>query len=286
MVLEKIKPFGYCNGVNVAIKKLSRIIKTNPNNQIHLIGWIVHNKQINEELLLNKNVFLHEGLDKKVIVKKILKKTNNKNKLIFVFSTHGTDPQAIKEVKKYNCQYHNFVCPYIKLIISKIEKAIEKGYKVYFFGKKNHHETLCIKHTYKKVKVYAKKEDVNQDDFYKKYVICQTTANYQNFFATKKWFKNAIFEETICNFCKAKQKQAMQLKTSNSIIVISDKKSNNGLIIFKILKQRNKYVYFLSPNRKTILKIKKTPKIYVFTSSSISQEQANMILKNHLNKLQ
>ena len=68
MVLKKVKPFGYCKGVNFAIQSLHKIIKQFPNKQIHLINLITHNRKTNKELLKNKNVFFHEGKDRKKII--------------------------------------------------------------------------------------------------------------------------------------------------------------------------------------------------------------------------
>lgn len=286
MILKKVEPFGYCKGVNFAIQNLCKIIKQYPKKQIHLIGLITHNKKTNNEFLKNKNVFLHKGKNRKKIIENILKKTKNKDDLVFVLSAHGTDPQAIEFIKKNKCQYYDFVCDYIKLLISKIKNAFSKNYEVYFYGKKDHPETQCIKNTFgKKLKVFWQKSDLKPNNN-KKFVVCQTTTNCRDFIQIKKWFKNAVFENTICGFCKQKQKQACNLKNSkNSIIVISDNKSNNGMILFKMLKANNKFVYLLSPNLTKPIKTKITKKIYVFTSSSVSKQQASVVLKKQFKSL-
>lgn len=286
MVLEKVKPFGYCKGVDFAIKNFHKIMKLYPKKQIHLIGLITHNKKTNNGFLKNKNVFLHEGKDRKKIIENILKKTKNKSSLLFVLSTHGTDPQAIEFIKKNKCQYYDFVCSYIKLLIMKIKHALAKNYEVYFYGKNDHPETKYIKNTFgKKINVFCQKNDLKLNN-YKKFVVCQTTTNYKDFLQIKKWFKNAVFDNTICGFCKQKQKRACNFKNSkNSIVVISDTKSNNGIVLFKMLKTNNKHVYFLQPNLTKPIKIKRTNKIYIFTSSSVSKRQANIVLKKQFKSL-
>lgn len=285
MILEKIQPFGYCNGVNFAIKSLNQIIKNNPNKQIHLIGLVVHNTKTNNEFLKNKNVVLHTQPNHIKIVKDILKKSKNKKILLFILPTHGTDPQVIELIKKNHCQFYDFICGHIKLLISKIKKAFAKGYDVYFYGKQNHPETQCIQKTFAKKNffVFSKKSDLKPNN-HKKFVVCQTTTNCKDFIQIKKWFKNAVFEDTICNFCKLKQKNADCFKNSkNSIVVISDNKSNNGLVLFKMLKTNNKHVFLISPDQKKLVKVKKTNKIHVFTSSSVSKQQANCVLKKQFN---
>lgn len=286
MVLEKVKPFGYCKGVNFAIQSLHKIIKQFPSKQIHLISLITHNRKTNKELLKNKNVFFHEGKDRKKIIENILKKTKNRKNLLFILPAHGTDPQAIKFIKENKCQYYDFTCGYIKFMINKIKNALAENYEVYFYGKNNHPETQCIKDTFgKKLNVFWQKKDLKSNN-HKKFVVCQTTTNYQDFLQIKKWFRNAVFEDTICGFCKQKQKQACNLKNSkNSIIVISDAKSNNGIVLFKLLKTNNKYVYLLPPNLTKPIKIKKTNKIYIFTSSSVSKQQANIVLEKQFKSL-
>lgn len=275
------KPCAFCPGVQRVVKKTLEIIDDYKSSNIYLIGSIVHNSELNNQLLKNKNVKILKNNDRLAAVKSIKGKNN-----VIIFSAHGTDPRAIDYAESQGWKVFDLTCPFVARIMFKIEEAILHGFHVAYFGNKDHVEAIAAKHVGKSnLTIYKTKEDLKKvlDKPYVQ-VVSQTTMNEQEFIATQKWFTPPAiikFSNTICHSSKQRQENALEAKQYDIVFVVSDPKSHNGLSLYNVLKSRQKHVVFVDPLHikltKQILKNKKD--CAIFTSSSVSQEQLDRFVK-------
>ena len=179
------KPCAFCPGVQRVVKKTLEIIDDYKSSNIYLIGSIVHNSELNNQLLKNKNVKILKNDDRLAAVKSIKGKNN-----VIIFSAHGTDPRAIDYAENQGWKVFDLTCPFVARVMFKIEEAILHGFHVAYFGNKNHVEAIAAKHVGKgNLTIYKTKSNLKKvlDKPYVQ-VVSQTTMNEQEFIATQKWF--------------------------------------------------------------------------------------------------
>jgi 4-hydroxy-3-methylbut-2-enyl diphosphate reductase IspH len=81
--VKLLKPYGWCNGVESAFKRMKQIENLHPNYKIYMMGGLVHN-QNSLKLIKSKNIFFIESINQISFLKSI----KNKNSVV-VFPAHG-----------------------------------------------------------------------------------------------------------------------------------------------------------------------------------------------------
>lgn len=288
MNINLVQPCGFCPGAKRVVEKTMKIIADYPSANIYIIGNIVHNTELAKELTKYKNVKILENKnhDRLALVKSIKPGRN-----IVIFSAHGTDPRAIDYADAKGWKVFDLTCPYVFRILSKIHSAILHGYHVAYYGDKNHVEAIAAKaHGGCNLTVYKTEKDLKKVmDMPYVWVMAQSTMKIDDYYATRKWFKEPAiikFSDTICHSSRKRQENVYEIKPYDIVFVISDPKSHNGHSLFEALKERQKRVVFVDPLNikltKQMLKNKKN--CAIFTSSSVSQQQIDRFIKK-LNKL-
>jgi len=289
MKIDLIKPYAFCPGVTNTIDKTLSIIRNNPNKKIYLIGNLVHNKIVCDQLLKFKNVKILDDKSKTrfELVKSI--KTNNN---ILIFSAHGSDPKAIELAKAKGYEVYDLVCPFVNKIINQIQTKIKQGYLIAYYGLENHPEAIAAKcYGGKNLTIYQTSEDLKNVLKHKKVcVVCQTTMDHQAYLNTKKYFNKVeklVFNDLICLSSKTRQANALNCKKYDIVFVVSDKTSHNGLSLYKVLKIKQKKVVLIDPSNYKITKkmLQGFETCAIFSSSSVSKIQVDNFIKDLKNKM-
>lgn len=283
MEINLIRPCGFCHGVQRVVDKTRKIIDDYPSANIYLIGNIVHNDELCQELLKHKNVkILENKTHNRLALVKSIKTSNN----VVIFSAHGTDPRAINYAEAQGWKVFDLTCPYVAHVLSKINNAIMHGYHVAYYGDKNHVEAIAAKQLGKNnLTIYKKPEDLHHVlDMPYVQVVAQTTMHEDDYLWTRPWFKEPAvikFSNTICHSSKQRQSRAIEARQYDLVFVISDPQSHNGHSLYEMLKKRQKHVVFVDPLNIKLTKamIKNKKDCAIFTSSSVSQEQIDRFLK-------
>jgi len=284
MKIDLIKPYAFCPGVTNTIDKTLTIIRNNPNKKIYLIGNLVHNKIVCDQLSNFKNVKI---LDDKVKTRLELVKSIKTKNNILIFSAHGSDPKAIELAKAKGYEVYDLVCPFVNKIINQIQTKIKQGYHIAYYGLKNHPEAIAAQcYGGKNLTIYQTKADLKEVLKLKKVcVVCQTTMDHKTYLNTKKYFnkiEKLIFNDLICVSSKTRQANALNCKKYDIVFVVSDKSSHNGLSLYKVLKTKQKKVILIDPSNYTLTKklICKAKTCAIFSSSSVSKEQVENFIRN------
>ena len=94
MKVTKLIPQGYCKGVYNAIKLTLDTRKNYPNEKIYILGLIIHNKLIKEELdKLNIISLYSKEKTRMELIDEI-------NEGIIILTAHGTDFELINKIKE------------------------------------------------------------------------------------------------------------------------------------------------------------------------------------------
>lgn len=130
--------FGFCYGVEHAIETAYKAIEENPEKRIFLLSQMIHNPEVNNDLLKRGVRFLMDTSGNTIIPFSEL--TPNDVVIIPAFGTTLKIEEQLNEigieVRKYDT-----TCPFVERVWKKSEKLGEDKYSIIIHGKANHEET-------------------------------------------------------------------------------------------------------------------------------------------------
>jgi 4-hydroxy-3-methylbut-2-enyl diphosphate reductase len=130
--------FGFCYGVENAIEISYKAIQENPDKRIFLLSQMIHNPDVNNDLLERGVKFLMDTSGKQIIPFSELRPTD-----IVIIPAFGTTLKIEKELTKIGIEVRNYdtTCPFVERVWKKSEKLGEENYTIIIHGKFNHEET-------------------------------------------------------------------------------------------------------------------------------------------------
>lgn len=234
---------GFCYGVKRAVETAKKLKEENPNKNIYILGELIHNTDVINEL---------ENLGIKTIYE-----IPPKGEGICIIRSHGEAPEVFEEIKNAGFEVVDLTCPDVKKVQQRAVELAKNDYFVVIVGKPNHPEVIAIKANAElysdKVVVATTIEELApyeaQIKTHKKVgVVVQTTqmvsslnliVNYLNTIA-----KEVLIYNTICQSTAMRQKEAKELaKESDLMIVVGSKKSANTTHLAEILKDFTKTIH-------------------------------------------
>ncbi|MBO9570921.1 MAG: 4-hydroxy-3-methylbut-2-enyl diphosphate reductase [Chitinophagaceae bacterium] len=130
--------FGFCYGVENAIEISFRTIEENEGKRIFLLSEMIHNPQVNSDLI-NKGVqFLQDTSGKQLIPFDEL--SADDIVLIPAFGTTLSIEQQLRE-KGITIEKYNTTCPFVEKVWNRSEQIAGNGYSIVIHGKPKHEET-------------------------------------------------------------------------------------------------------------------------------------------------
>ncbi len=130
--------FGFCYGVENAIEIAFRIIEENPGKRIFLLSEMIHNPQVNADLLEKGVQFLQDTNGKQVIPFESL--TREDVVIIPAFGTTLAIEKKLEEIGIHTNKY-NTTCPFVEKVWNRSEQIAKNNYTVIIHGKPTHEET-------------------------------------------------------------------------------------------------------------------------------------------------
>ena len=238
MELDIIKPIGPCNGVRNAIKQAISIKHTYPNNKIYLLGSLVHNDKVINELL-DQGIYVLDAPFEQY--ENAIK--NLPADAIIIFSAHGHDEKLDELCIQKGIKTFDTICPMVNKNRKLIKKYLQKGYKILYIGDKNHVETKAvISIDSANIKVFENLLDLYYFNTNQNIFVClQTTLNYYRtkdlIEQIKQILPNAVISKEICPVTRIRQENMTKLsRYTDAILVIGDKNSSNTMKLLNIAK--------------------------------------------------
>ena len=255
MEVALIKPQGYCAGVMQAIKLAVEAKEYNPNRNVFVLGMLVHNKIVIDELSRH-GIKTLEG-DNEINLINSLSKGD-----VIIFSAHGHDPKLDELAKSKGLIIYDATCPKVANNMNRIREEIKANHQVIYIGQNGHRETNAALSLSNNVSLYDTKLLINYQLITDKspFIINQTTLNFYELDKYHKdilkHFPNARIENEICNATRLRQEAILKIeKDTDLIVIVGHKKSSNSNKLFEIAKENYPHALVLMVNNLDELKV-------------------------------
>jgi len=240
MIINKLNPQGYCNGVKRAINICLEALE-NPNTKkpIYLLGSVIHNKYVNEEFIKKGAIILE---DKNKTRYELLDQINEGTVII---SAHGVSPKVIAKAKTKNLNIIDTTCPNVSIIHNNIIKYLNEGYTCLYIGTKKHPECEGVLEIDSNIININNITDINNLNINndKIYITNQTTLSIFDtsdiYNALKNKYPNAILDNRICDSTTKRQLAVINQDKVDLCIVVGDKASSNTKKLAQIANNSN-----------------------------------------------
>ena len=130
--------FGFCYGVENAIDIAFRTIEENPGKRIFLLSEMIHNPQVNADLVASGVQFLQDNNGRQLIPFESL--TADDVVLIPAFGTTLPIEKKLRDIGIQVEQY-NTTCPFVEKVWNRSEAIAKNSYTIIIHGKPTHEET-------------------------------------------------------------------------------------------------------------------------------------------------
>ncbi|GAB3267785.1 4-hydroxy-3-methylbut-2-enyl diphosphate reductase [Larkinella harenae] len=130
--------FGFCYGVENAIEIAYRAIAENPEKRIFLLSEMIHNPDVNRDLLTRGVRFIMETSGKQLIPWDDLRADD-----VVVIPAFGTTVEIQHRLNEIglNVEQYDTTCPFVEKVWNKANQIGQKNYTVVVHGKPSHEET-------------------------------------------------------------------------------------------------------------------------------------------------
>ncbi len=130
--------FGFCYGVENAIEIAYRTLAQHPEKRIFLLSEMIHNPQVNADLIERGIQFLQDTKGKQIIPFESLSPDD-----IVLIPAFGTTLEIEERLRAIGIQLesYNTTCPFVEKVWNRSESIAQKQYTVVIHGKPTHEET-------------------------------------------------------------------------------------------------------------------------------------------------
>jgi len=272
---------GFCYGVKRAVETVKRLKSENPERNICVLGELIHNTQVIEEL--NRL-----GI-------KSLSELPESGEGICVVRSHGESPEVFEKIEQAGFEVYDLTCPDVKKVQQKAIELAKNGYYVVIVGKAQHPEVIAIKANADKysdkVIVAASSKDLepyiqNLKTHKKVGVVVQTTQMISTLNEIIEYLtpitKELLIANTICQSTAMRQSEAKELaKNSDLMVVVGSKKSANTTHLAEILKNITNTIHIETENELENYKdlIEKSQNISITAGASTPDNIIQKVIK-------
>ncbi|MEO7800682.1 MAG: 4-hydroxy-3-methylbut-2-enyl diphosphate reductase, partial [Ginsengibacter sp.] len=130
--------FGFCYGVENAIEIAFKTVDENPGKRIFLLSEMIHNPQVNADLLSRGVTFLMDTKGNSIIP---FSELNGDDVVIIpAFGTTLAIEHALED-KGIQTEKYNTTCPFVEKVWNRAEAIAQNKYSIIVHGKPDHEET-------------------------------------------------------------------------------------------------------------------------------------------------
>lgn len=130
--------FGFCYGVENAIEISYKALEENPGKKVYLLSQMIHNQEVNEDLLSRGITFIMDTDGKQFISWDEIQADD-----VVIIPAFGTtvEIESLLLDKGVEVQKYNTTCPFVEKVWNRAEKLGKDDYTVIIHGKPKHEET-------------------------------------------------------------------------------------------------------------------------------------------------
>ena len=269
MEIKRVVPSGYCKGVVNAINIVKKTKEQYPNENIYILGMIVHNSYVSKQMEDLGVITLEDpNLSKEELLDTI-------DKGVVIFTAHGISDKIKQKALDKGLICVDASCVDVLKNKDLIKSYLDKGYDVVYFGKKKHPEAEAILSLSNNIHLVSNMSDIDNLNISNDnlFITNQTTMSYLEVEDMLKLIKDkyptCIIQKEICNATSSRQLAITNIKDGDVLYVVGDVKSNNTNKLKEIGSKYFKKVFLIS-NYKEINKkdLVNENKIYVTAGAS------------------
>lgn len=269
MEIKRVVPSGYCKGVVNAINIVKKTKEQYPNENIYILGMIVHNSYVSKQMEDLGVITLEDpNLSKEELLDTI-------DKGVVIFTAHGISDKIKQKALDKGLICVDASCVDVLKNKELIKSYLDKGYDVVYFGKKKHPEAEAILSLSNNIHLVSNISDIDNLNISNDnlFITNQTTMSYLEVEDMLKLIKDkyptCIIQKEICNATSSRQLAITNIKDGDVLYVVGDVKSNNTNKLKEIGLKYFKKVFLIS-NYKEINKkdLVNENKIYVTAGAS------------------
>ncbi|MEA5259599.1 4-hydroxy-3-methylbut-2-enyl diphosphate reductase [Arcicella aquatica] len=130
--------FGFCYGVENAVEIAYRTIEENPDKRIFLLSEMIHNPDVNADLLSRGVSFIMDTSGKQLIP--WVELTSDDVVIVPAFGTTVEIQQRLSEIG-INAYQYDTTCPFVEKVWNRATAIGQKDYTIVVHGKPAHEET-------------------------------------------------------------------------------------------------------------------------------------------------
>jgi len=286
MEIRKVIPSGYCKGVVNAIRLAKQTRIDNPEDKIYVLGMLVHNSYVSEELSALGIITLDDSRKSK---EELLDEINEG---IIIFTAHGISEKIKNKAIAKGLRYVDASCVDVLKTQSIIKEKLQDGYDVIYFGKRKHPEAEAVISISDKIHLVTDQSDLEDlvIDNDKIFLTNQTTMSYLELkdliASAQQKYPDIIIQKEICNATSSRQEAIYKLQDCDLLFVVGDIKSNNTNKLVEVGKQSGIKKVLLIQNYKDINEddLKDVNRIYVTAGASTPPLLINEVI-DHLKRI-
>jgi 4-hydroxy-3-methylbut-2-enyl diphosphate reductase len=130
------KEFGFCYGVERAIDLAYAARKVFPDQPIHILGEIIHNPEVNDQIMAMGIKFL-SGPNKSAEIEQL--REND----VVIIPAFGTEMKIMEKLKAKGCQLVDTTCGDVMSVWKRVTQNAKESFTSIIHGKAKHEETLA-----------------------------------------------------------------------------------------------------------------------------------------------
>ncbi len=223
----KITPRGYCHGVVSAINTITKLNKLSMPKPIYILGMLVHNKKVIENLSDDGIITLHDPSKTRL---ELLEEIDEGT---VIFTAHGISPKVRERALEKGLHIIDTSCKDVLKSQNVVQEYLDKGYSVIYIGKQKHPESEAAQSISDKVYLIEHLEEIDQLNLKGDIALTnQTTMSmydvYQIAVYAKMKYPQIIFIDEICNATRIRQEAVIKQEPVDHLFVVGDKLSNNS----------------------------------------------------------
>lgn len=130
--------FGFCYGVENAVEISFRAVDENPGKRVFLLSQMIHNPEVNNDLISRGVKFLMDTSGKQIVPWEELKPED-----IVIIPAFGTTIEIETKLNSLGIepQKYNTTCPFVERVWKKSSQLSTEKHTIILHGKPNHEET-------------------------------------------------------------------------------------------------------------------------------------------------
>lgn len=240
MKVLAVIPRGYCKGVVRAIDIAKK--SADSSKPVYILGMIVHNQYIVSAL---EELGIHT-IDIKGKTRLELLDEIQEGQVII--TAHGASQEVFDKAKEKGLEVIDASCLDVIKTHDLIKEKIKNGYEILYIGKKGHPEAEgAISIDQKKIHLICRKEDIDQVDKNKQYVITnQTTMSLYDVYDLCEYARNTLnnveIEKETCTATKIRQEAIKNIDPDVDVVfIVGDPHSHNTQKLAAIAKSSHNF---------------------------------------------